>query len=119
MGLCLVGHHPIHSRGGYSNGPGPERFLQIRVPALSTTRPMGFVCLLTIELLSNFKRCRLILCPGCDRYAANTGFRDRLSNKAGGLDVLDEFTKVCRAGLPSFWNTQRLLNRHESAVEYT
>jgi hypothetical protein len=32
---------------------GPERFLQIRVPALFTTRPMGFVCLLTNELLSN------------------------------------------------------------------
>jgi hypothetical protein len=22
IGLCVVGHHPIHSRGGYSNGPG-------------------------------------------------------------------------------------------------
>src|SRR5262245_33400475 len=21
-GLCLVGHHPIHSRRGYANGPG-------------------------------------------------------------------------------------------------
>jgi hypothetical protein len=30
---------------------GPERFLQIRVPALSTTRPMGFACLLTNEEL--------------------------------------------------------------------
>ena len=28
IGLCLVGHHPIHSRGSYANGPGlnvPDR----------------------------------------------------------------------------------------------
>jgi hypothetical protein len=39
---------------------GPERFLQIRVPALSTTRPMGFECLLTNELLSNLPDATLI-----------------------------------------------------------
>ena len=22
MGLCFIGHHPIHSKGGYFNGPG-------------------------------------------------------------------------------------------------
>jgi hypothetical protein len=56
MGLCLVGHHPIHSQGRLFQRSGPERSLQIRVPALSTTRPMGFVCLLTNELLSSFLR---------------------------------------------------------------
>jgi hypothetical protein len=38
MGLCLAGHHPIHSRGGYSNGPGLLAFLDSDA-VLSTTRP--------------------------------------------------------------------------------
>ena len=33
--------------------PGPERFLYVRAPALSRTRPLGVLCLLTNELLSN------------------------------------------------------------------
>ena len=32
---------------------GPERFLYVQVPALSRTRPLGVLCLLTNELLSN------------------------------------------------------------------
>ena len=32
---------------------GPERFLQVRMPALSMTRPLVLVGLLTNELLSN------------------------------------------------------------------
>jgi hypothetical protein len=41
MGLCLVGHNPIHSRGGYSNGPGLNASFRVRMPALSTARPLG------------------------------------------------------------------------------
>src|SRR5262245_32437791 len=37
-------------------GPGPERFLYVRVPALSTTRPLVLGCLLTNELLINLSR---------------------------------------------------------------
>jgi len=32
MGLCLVGHHPIHSRGGYSNGPGLNASFRFECP---------------------------------------------------------------------------------------
>ena len=34
MGLCLVGHHPIHSRGDYSDGPGLNAFFRVAAPAL-------------------------------------------------------------------------------------
>jgi hypothetical protein len=63
MVLCLVGHHPIHSMGGYTTGPGPERFLQDRMPALSTTRPLVLVCLLNNELLNNSRVPRLSRTP--------------------------------------------------------
>lgn len=51
MGLCLVGHHPILSRGGYSRGPihnatcilwsnGPRLYrVNVPLPAHFRTRP--------------------------------------------------------------------------------
>ncbi len=34
MGLCLVGHHPIHSRGDYSDGPGLNASFRLAARAL-------------------------------------------------------------------------------------
>jgi hypothetical protein len=54
ISLCLVGHHPIHSRAVIPTA-GAERFLYVRLPALSTTRPLGLLCLPTNELLSKWR----------------------------------------------------------------
>jgi len=55
IGLNLVGHRPIRSRGGYSNGPGLNATFRIRMPTLSTTRPLVVVCLVTNELINNWQ----------------------------------------------------------------
>jgi hypothetical protein len=46
MGLCLVGHHPIHSEGGYSPGPGLNvtcTFLCPRSTGLAPRLPHGYL----------------------------------------------------------------------------
>jgi hypothetical protein len=40
MGLCLDGHHPIRSRGGYSNGPGLNASFRFDARALHDS-PLG------------------------------------------------------------------------------
>jgi len=52
IGLSLVGH-PQSAPVRLFQRPGPERFRWVRMPALSTTRRLVVVCLLTNELLSN------------------------------------------------------------------
>jgi hypothetical protein len=41
MGLCLDSRRPVHSKGGYSIGPGLNvTFLRLCPPALSMARPL-------------------------------------------------------------------------------
>lgn len=32
IGLCLAGRHPVHSKGGYSNGPGLNSCFRLGCP---------------------------------------------------------------------------------------
>jgi hypothetical protein len=41
IGLCLVDHHPIRSRGGYSNGPGLNASFRFGCPRFPRLAP-GF-----------------------------------------------------------------------------
>ena len=46
MGLCLVGHHPVHSKGGDSRRPGQNAtstFLCPRSSGLAPRLPYGYL----------------------------------------------------------------------------
>ena len=53
IGLNLVGHRPIRSRGGYSNGPGRNATFRFGCPRFPRLAPLVVVCLVTNELLSS------------------------------------------------------------------
>ena len=57
-------------------------------------------------------------CFRSDRYAANTRSLDRLVDEPRSFYVLDEFAKVLRRDVAALRSAQRLLDRHESAVEH-